>query len=49
MNRTQAYQWLALQMEIPAKLTHIAMFDINRCQQVLKLMQQFKDETSVNL
>lgn len=40
MSRSEAYRWLAESMELPAKLTHIGMFDITQCQRVEKLARR---------
>lgn len=35
MSRIRAYRWLSHQLRIPAKYTHIAMFDLATCQRVI--------------
>jgi len=37
MKRNAAYTWLAKQMGLPVKRTHIGMFDINECKKVVKI------------
>ncbi len=37
MKRNAAYAWLARQMNLPEKLTHIGMFDVSQCKQVVSV------------
>ena len=37
MTRTQGYRWLAKQMGLPFKATHIGYFEIEECQKVIDL------------
>jgi hypothetical protein len=37
MRRPAAYKWLSEQMGIPWDKTHIGMFDIEQCKQVIKI------------
>lgn len=36
-NRSKAYIWLSEQLNIPAELCHIGMFDVDDCKRVIKL------------
>ena len=36
--RNDAYAWLAEKMGLPKEETHIAMFDVEQCQQVIQIM-----------
>lgn len=38
MSRRAAYAWLAKQMGLPKDQTHIAMFDVDQCKQVVELV-----------
>ena len=40
MGRNAAYQWLAKQLGIPKRLCHIGLFDIERCNQVIRIVKQ---------
>jgi len=48
MKRSQAYKWLSEQMGIPKRKTHIGMFDIAQCKQVVTLseIERSKHENS---
>jgi hypothetical protein len=35
--RTKAYMWLSRELKIPAKKTHIGMFDVDQCRRVVEL------------
>ena len=35
--RLVAYTWLAEQMKLPRELTHVGMFDVEQCKQVVEL------------
>jgi len=37
--RGDAYRWLAEQMGLPEEKTHIGMFDVSQCQQVIILTE----------
>ena len=37
MKRDAAYAWLARQMKLPEKLTHIGMFDVSECKRVVTI------------
>jgi len=39
--RNSAYEWLSKYMDLPIKETHIGMFDIEQCKQVIKLCQPY--------
>ena len=38
--RTEAYKWLALKLDIPEDQCHIGMFDVDRCEEVIKICQE---------
>lgn len=38
--RNDAYNWLAKEMAIPRRLTHIGMFDVQQCQQAIEICRQ---------
>jgi hypothetical protein len=40
MKRSQAYQWLADQMGIEKKRCHIGWFDVEQCEQVVKICEK---------
>lgn len=46
MTRTQAYKWLAEQMCLPEKLTHIGGFEVDQCQAVIDLCKKFDEEAA---
>lgn len=37
MSRSRAYSWLAQQMGLPEEKTHIGMFDLDQCAQVMRI------------
>lgn len=39
--RKAAYRWLAVQLGIPFKKTHIGYFDVGQCQRVVELCQPY--------
>lgn len=39
-HRNVAYDWLSTQMGIPREETHIGMFDIEECKQVIRICNQ---------
>ena len=41
--RSNAYSWLAKQLDIPKDECHIGMFDESRCKQTLKIMQELRN------
>jgi len=45
--RRKAYKWLSKQMALPVELTHIGMFDIPQCQQVIELCRPFFKKNSL--
>lgn len=45
MNRHAAYAWLAQQLGIPEKQTHIGMFDVHQCQQVVRICTHERSKT----
>ena len=44
MRRNQAYKWLAEQMGLPPKETHIGMFDVAKCKKVVKVCKNMKGD-----
>jgi hypothetical protein len=40
-NRKKAYKWLSEQMNIPEKLTHIAMFNNEQCKKVIEICKKY--------
>lgn len=38
--RKQAYRWLAEKMQLPEELTHIGMFDVEQCKQVIQIIRE---------
>ena len=41
IGRRDAYRWLAQQMDIPVELTHIGMFEVDMCQKVIELSEEY--------
>lgn len=41
--RQDAYSWLAKKMNLPVEETHIGMFDVSQCKQVIKILGQGAD------
>lgn len=39
--RQMGYKWLSKELNIPPRFTHIGMFDVNVCKQVVKLCQPY--------
>ena len=39
--RTEAYKWLSLAMRIGPEFTHIGMFDISQCKEVVEMCKPF--------
>ena len=39
MTRSEAYSWLAHRMEIPIRLCHIGMFDLEQCKRVVAICE----------
>lgn len=39
--RNAAYQWLSKEMGLPPELTHIGMFDVAQCKQVVALCKKY--------
>lgn len=39
MSRSQAYSWLSAKMGLSPELTHIGMFDVAQCKQVVNIMK----------
>ena len=44
LNRSKAYEWLAAQMDLPKRRTHIAYFNIEQCEQVIRICRERKNE-----
>lgn len=42
--RRMAYKWLSEQMGIPASETHIGMFDVDQCKQVIEICKRYYNE-----
>ena len=42
MSRGTAHRWLATRMGISSDECHIAMFDVEKCKKVLKLVEKFE-------
>lgn len=42
MRRTKGYQWLARQMGLSEKETHIGCFEMDQCQKVIELCRKFE-------
>lgn len=40
--RSSAYKWLSKELGIPLELTHIGMFDVITCNQVVELCKKYK-------
>ena len=45
MTRSQAYEWLAEQMQIPKSQCHIAMFDVQQCNAAIQCILNIKEKT----
>lgn len=41
-SRRKAYAWLSQEMGLPKELTHIGMFSVNKCKQVIEICKTFK-------
>ena len=41
--RRWAYEWLAEEMHLPIEQTHIGMFDVDQCKQVVKICKEAKN------
>jgi len=46
MSRTQAYKWLAKQMDLSEKQAHIGGFEMDQCQQVIDLCRNEQKEAA---
>lgn len=44
MNRTEAYIWLAKNMEIHRDTCHIGMFDLEQCAKVVALVNEYMEQ-----
>lgn len=39
-NRQAAYAWLSKKMDLPKEKTHIGMFDVDQCRQVIRICKE---------
>ena len=46
MTRSQGYNWLAKQMELPKSHTHIGGFEMEQCQKVIDLCEKAEKEAA---
>lgn len=44
MSRSKGYRWLAEQMGLPERLTHIGGFEMDQCQKVIDLCRKMNEE-----
>lgn len=44
--RNAAYRWLSEQMGLPQEKTHIGMFDVDQCKQVIDICQRERRKTN---
>ncbi|MCL2220985.1 MAG: DUF3268 family zinc-finger domain-containing protein [Oscillospiraceae bacterium] len=44
--RKSAYKWLSRKMKIPEEKTHIAMFDVDQCKQVIATVSEERKKSS---
>ena len=44
MKRNQAYKWMAEQMELSPSEAHIGMFDVEKCQTLIKICNDLKGD-----
>lgn len=42
--RHKAYQWLSEQLKFPVEETHIGMFDVDQCKQVVEICKRYYHE-----
>jgi hypothetical protein len=47
-SRRKAYYWLSQQMNLPYELTHIGMFSVKKCQEVIKICHEYQSRRSAN-
>lgn len=40
LNRSDAYAWLSKEMNLDPELTHIGMFDIDKCQELIEICKK---------
>lgn len=40
-SRTKAYQWFAKEMQLPLKITHVAMFNEQQCHKAIYLLESY--------
>ena len=43
VRRTDAYAWLAKQLHLPTDKTHIGLFDVDQCKQVVQICEDFRN------
>ena len=43
ITRDEAYEWLALMLDIPKEKCHIAMFDVDTCKKVIEICDKMHD------
>jgi hypothetical protein len=43
MDRGEAYYWLSRRMKLPENKTHIGMFDVPQCKQVIEISNKFME------
>ena len=46
LSRDEAYVWLARSMNLPEENAHIAYFEMDECEQVIKLCREYKKEAA---
>ena len=44
--RGDAYKWLSEQMKLPVSETHIGMFDVEQCRQVVSIMENERNKNN---
>ena len=42
--RSSAYKWLSEALDLPTNKTHIGMFDVDQCEKVRKLVNEYLEE-----
>ena len=45
-SRTQAYRWLALSMSLPGGEAHIGNFEMDECEQVIRLCRSYERQAA---
>lgn len=46
--RNAGYDWISKELNIPREYTHIGMFDVEQCKQVVILCQPFAEQRALN-